>query len=84
MQILNHLQKRYLWPNPEFSYTIIVSHQPSGYCLLIKSIIPDINIKPVIYTMKNENEDISLQLVQSLKECVKEIYQEYYESPKKW
>ena len=33
--------------------------------------------------MKNENEDISLQLVQSLKECVKEIYQEYYESPKK-
>ena len=40
-------------PNPKFSYTLeYQSHEPSGYCLYIKSNIPDVNIKPIIYTKK--------------------------------
>ena len=52
-------------PNPNKSYTQgYQKHEPSGYCLYLKGLDGiDINFKPIVYTKKTEDEDISKKFI---------------------
>ena len=69
-------------PNPKESYNYnYQKHEPSGFCFYIKGIVNK-KIKPVIYTKKSEDEDISKVFVEKLKEVTKGIYNDFYRRPK--
>ena len=70
-------------PNPEESYNYnYQKHEPSGFCFYVKSIIPGIHIKTIIYSKKSENEDIAKIFVEKLSEVTKGIYNDFYCKPK--
>ena len=69
-------------PNPKESYNYnYQKHEPSGFCFYVKGIV-DKKIKPIIYTKKKEDEDISKVFVEKLTELTKGIYNEFYRRPK--
>ena len=71
-------------PNPEIIYTLNYQrHEPSGYCLYIKSNIPDINIKRIIYSKQSE-DDVSLNFVDSLNNIAKEFMGPTINFQKRW
>ena len=46
-------------PNPEDSYNYnYQKHEPSGFCLYIKGIDPNISFKPILYTKTKSTDDI--------------------------
>ena len=66
-------------PDPNDSYTVnYQKHEPSGFCFYIKSIIPDTKFKPIIYTKKNPDDNISLIFVQKLEKVTNKIYKDFY------
>ena len=70
-------------PNPKYSYNYnYQKHEPSGFCFYVKSIVPGIHIKPIIYTKNSEDEDISKIFVEKIKEVTKSIYNDFYCRPK--
>ena len=70
-------------PNPKESYNYnYQKHEPSGFCFYVKSIVPGIHIKPIIYTKNSEDEDIAKIFVEKLKEVTKGIYNDFYCRPK--
>ena len=70
-------------PNPKESYNYnYQKHEPSGFCFYAKGIVPSIHIKPIIYTKKSEDEDISKVFVEKLTELTKGIYNDFYLRPK--
>ena len=70
-------------PNPKDSYNYnYQKHEPSGFCFYAKSIVPKINIKPIIYTKTFEDEDIAKVFVEKLTELTKGIYNDFYLRPK--
>ena len=71
-------------PNPNNSFTQEhQKHEPSGYCLYLKGLdgIND-NYKPIVYTKKSEDEDISEKFIKHLKIITHSIYRKYYLNPK--
>ena len=71
-------------PNPNSSFTQeYKKHEPSGYCLYLKGLdgIND-NYKPIVYTKKTEDEDISEKFIKHLKMITHSIYRKYYLNPK--
>ena len=52
-------------PNPNKSYTQgYQKHEPSGYCLYLKGLDgTEVNFKPIVYTKKTEDEDISKRFI---------------------
>ena len=69
-------------PNPKESYNYnYQKHEPSGFCFYIKGVV-DKKFKPIIYTKKKEDEDISKVFVEKLTEGTKGIYNEFYRRPK--
>ena len=52
-------------PNPNKSFTEgYQKHEPSGYCLYLKGLDGiDVNFKPIVYTKKAEDEDISKRFI---------------------
>ena len=62
-------------PNPKesFSYNY-QKHEPSGFCIYIKGIVPKITFKPIIYTKNNDSDDIAEVFVNKLAEVTKSIY----------
>ena len=71
-------------PNPNSSFTQeYQKHEPSGYCLYLKGMdgITN-NYKPIVYTKKSENEDISERFIKHLKIITHSIYRKYYLNPK--
>ena len=71
-------------PNPNHSFTQEhQKHEPSGYCLYLKGLdgIKD-NYKPIVYTKKYEDEDISEKFIKHLKIITHSIYRKYYLNPK--
>ena len=47
-------------PNPENSYSYnYQKHEPSGFCFYIKGIVPGKTFKPILYTKKTPNDDVS-------------------------
>ena len=70
-------------PNPEDSYTYSYQkHEPSGFCLYIKGIVPNITIKPITYTKTNSDDNIAEIFVNKLSEVTKSIYNDFYRKPK--
>ena len=69
-------------PNPKESYNYNYQmHVPSGFCLYAKGIAGK-SIKPIIYTKKSEDEDISKVFVKKIMELTKGIYNDFYRKPK--
>ena len=69
-------------PNPEDSYTYnYQKHEPSGFCLYVKGIIPKI-IKPIIYTKQKEDDNVAEIFVSKLEIITNEIYNDFYRHPK--
>ena len=64
-------------------------HEPSGYCLDVKSNIPNLKtskkvlIKPIIYSKQSEDDGVALSFLKTLEEITKEIYQVYFRFPDK-
>ena len=71
-------------PNPEKSFTqAYQKHEPSGYCLYLKGLDGmKVNYKPVVYTKKTEDENISEKFIKHLKILTHSIYRRYYLKPK--
>ena len=71
-------------PNPNKSFTQgYQKHEPSGYCLYIKALDGlNTNFKPVVYTKKTPDEDISKKFIKHVVKLTHQIYQEYYTKPK--
>ena len=66
-------------PNPKDSYNYnYQKHDPSGFCLYAKGIVPGINIKPITYTKTYEDENIAKVFVEKLEELTKGIYDDFY------
>ena len=69
-------------PNPENSYNYnYQKHEPSGFCIFFKGIV-ETKIKPILYTKKEEGENIARIFVEKLVEATQSIYNEYYRSSK--
>ena len=71
-------------PNPNKSYTQgYQKHEPSGYCLYLKGLDGiNVNFKPIVYTKKTKDEDISKRFIKHVIKLTHKIYQEYYSKPK--
>ena len=71
-------------PNPEKSYTkTYQKHEPSGFCLYLKSLDGmNTNFKPIVYTKKNSDEDISKKFIKHVVKLTHRIYKDYYKKPK--
>ena len=70
-------------PNPEDSYTYkYQKHEPSGFCLYIKGIVPNITIKPITYTKTNSDDNVAEIFENKLAEVTKSIYNDFYRKPK--
>ena len=71
-------------PNPNKSYTQgYQKHEPSGYCLLLKGLDGmELNFKPIVYTKKTDDEDISKKFIKHVLKLTLMIYQKYYSNPK--
>ena len=68
-------------PDPDHSFTQeYQKHEPSGYCLYLKGLDGiNLNFKPLIYTKKSEDEDISEKFIKLLTHF---IYKKYLKNPK--
>ena len=70
-------------PNPEDSYTYnYQKHEPSGFCLHIKGLDPNITFKPILYTKTNSTDDIPAIFVSKLVRITNKIYNDFYCPPK--
>ena len=67
--------------NPEKSYTTTYQkHEPSGFFLYLKGLVG--NFKPIVYTKKKSDEDISKKFIEYVVELTHKIYKDYYQKPK--
>ena len=71
-------------PNPNKSYTQgYQKHEPSGYCLYLKGLDGiNVNFKPIVYTKKTEDEDISKKFMKHVRSLTHMIYRKCYLNPK--
>ena len=71
-------------PNPNKSFTQgYQKHEPSGYCLYIKALDGmKVDFKPILYTKKTPDEDISKKFIKHVTKLTLQIYQNYYKNPK--
>ena len=69
-------------PNPNKSYTQgYQKHEPSGYCLYLKGLDGmDANFKPVVYTKKTVDEDISKRFIRHVTKLTHQIYKKYIQN----
>ena len=69
-------------PNPEDSYTYnYQKHEPSGFCLYIKGIVPNI-FAPITYTKKKDTDNIAAVFVSNLEKITNRLYNDFYRHPK--
>ena len=69
-------------PNPEDSYNYnYQKHEPSGFCLYIKGIVPNI-FTPITYTKQRDNDNIAEIFVSKLEKITNRLYNEFYRHPK--
>ena len=71
-------------PNPNKSYTQgYQKHEPSGYCLYLKGFDGlNVNFKPIVYTKKTSDEDISKRFINHVVKLTFMIYKKIYLKPK--
>ena len=66
-------------PNPENSYSYnYQKHEPSGFCIYIKGLNPNINFKPILYTKKNEDDNVPEKFVSKIAWITNRLYNDYY------
>ena len=67
-------------PNPNKSFTEgYQKHEPSGYCLFLKGLDRiNVNFKPIVYTKKTEDDDISKKFIKHVLKLTLMIYQKFY------
>ena len=66
-------------PNPKDSYNYNYQlHEPSGFCIYVKGIVPGIHIKPITYTKTSEDDNVAKIFVEKLEEVTKGIYNDFY------
>ena len=69
-------------PNPEDSYNYnYQKHEPSGFCLYFKGIVEN-KFEPILYTKRDEGENLAKIFVKKLVIATHNIYNEYYRRPK--
>ena len=71
-------------PYPHDSYTYSYQkHEPSGFCLYLKG-LDRINklFNPIIYTKRNDDEDLAAIFVSKLQAITNKIYNDYYKKTK--
>ena len=69
-------------PNPEDSYNYnYQKHEPSGFCLYFKGIV-ETKFEPILYTKRDEGENLAKIFVKKLVTATHNIYNEYYRRPK--
>ena len=73
-------------PNPNKSFSqCYQKHEPSGYCLYIKAMDGmKVDFKPIVYTKKTPDEDISKTFIKHVVKSTHQIYQDYYSKPKRY
>ena len=65
--------------NPENSYSYSYQkHEPSGFCIYIKGLNPSINFKPILYTKKEENDNVPEKFVSKIAWITNRLYNDYY------
>ena len=71
-------------PNSDKSFTQgSQKHEPRGYCLYLKALDGlNTNFKPIVYTKKIPDEDISKTFIKHVVKLTHKIYQDYYKKPK--
>ena len=70
-------------PNPKDSYNYnYQKHEPSGFCFYVKSIVPKVHIKPIMFTKTSEKDNIAKIFIEKLEEVTKGIYNDFYKNPK--
>ena len=66
-------------PNPENPYSYnYQKHEPSGFCIYIKGLNPNINFKPILYTKKNEDDNVPEKFVSKIAWITNRSYNDYY------
>ena len=66
-------------PNPKDSYNYNYQlHEPSGFCIYVKGIVPGIHITPITYTKTFEDDNVAKIFVEKLEEVTKGIYNDFY------
>ena len=66
-------------PNPKDSYNYNYQlHEPSGFCIYVKGIVPGIHITPITYTKTSEDDNVAKIFVEKLEEVTKGIYNDFY------
>ena len=69
-------------PNPEDSYNYnYQKHEPSGFCLYIKGIVPNM-FAPIIYTKQKDTDNIAEIFVSNLDKISNRLYNDFYRHPK--
>ena len=62
-----------------------MKHEPSGYCLYLKTLDGlDTNFKPIVYTKKTPDEDISKKFIKQVVKLTHQIHKDYYIKPKRY
>ena len=71
-------------PNTNKSFSqCYQKHEPSGYRLYIKAMDGmKVDFKPIVYTKKTPDEDISKNFIKHVVKSTHQIYQDYYSKPK--
>ena len=71
-------------PSPENSFTqIYQKHEPSSFCIYLKALDgTKTNFKPILYTKKNPDEDVSEKFIECVVKLTHKIYKDYYQKPK--
>ena len=71
-------------PNPEKSFTqIYQKHEPNSFCLYLKALDGmKTNFKPILYTKKTPDEDVSEKFIECVVELTHKLYEDYYQKPK--
>ena len=69
---------------PEKSFTQrYQKHEPNSFCLYLKTLDGlDTNFKPIIYTKKTPDEDVSEKFLKQVTKLTHKIYKDYYQKPK--
>ena len=71
-------------PNPEKSFTqIYQKHEPNSFCIYLKALDGmKTNFKPIVYTKKTPDDDVSEKFIEYVVELSHKIYKDYYQNPK--
>ena len=71
-------------PNPEKSYTkSFQKHEPNSCCIYLKALDGmNTNFKPIVYTKKTPDEDVSSKFIKHVVKLTHKIYKDYYKKIK--